>query len=222
MISSNTSITIRPYRPEDREAVRHVCCETGFMGKPIDPVFNDRSAFADFFTRYYTDWEHEHCLVAHVDGKVVGYLTGCIHYRRYQIIQVLLIMLLIPKVLFHLPRYHRQSILFLRWFIFRSFSEKPKSPSRSAHFHINVLPQWRTGVTSRRLIFNFLDYLSNKGVSSVYGQIQTYEDRRPLKIFERYGFSLYDQRQVTKFRNFYSKAVYVSTFCSELALHKRA
>lgn len=51
------SLKVRPYLPSDRQAVRSICCETGFMGNPIDPVFTDRDAFADFFTRYYTDYE---------------------------------------------------------------------------------------------------------------------------------------------------------------------
>ena len=35
-------ISIRKYRASDRPVVRRLCCETGFLGKPIDPVFADR------------------------------------------------------------------------------------------------------------------------------------------------------------------------------------
>ena len=58
------SLKIRPYSPSDRQAVRDICCDTGFMGKPIDPIYIDRDAFADFFTGYYTDLEPENALVA--------------------------------------------------------------------------------------------------------------------------------------------------------------
>ena len=57
------SLKIRPYSPSDRQAIRSICCDTGFMGNPIDPVYIDREAFADFFTRYYTDFEPENALV---------------------------------------------------------------------------------------------------------------------------------------------------------------
>ena len=49
--------TIRNYRPSDRQAVRALCCDTGFLGQPIDPVFGDRDLFADFLTTYYLDAE---------------------------------------------------------------------------------------------------------------------------------------------------------------------
>ena len=44
------AFTIREYRPSDREAVRRLCCDTGFLGEPIDPVYEDRELFADFLT----------------------------------------------------------------------------------------------------------------------------------------------------------------------------
>lgn len=33
---------VRPYWPEDRPVLRRICADTGFLGKPIDPVFEDR------------------------------------------------------------------------------------------------------------------------------------------------------------------------------------
>jgi len=43
---------VRQYRDSDRAAVRALCCDTGFLGAPIDPVFEDRELFADFLTDY--------------------------------------------------------------------------------------------------------------------------------------------------------------------------
>src|SRR2546422_6638559 len=67
---------IRGYRRSDREAVRKLCCETGFLGDPIDPVYEDRELFADFLTTYYTDHEPESCFLLEVDGEIRGYLLG--------------------------------------------------------------------------------------------------------------------------------------------------
>ena len=67
---------IRSYRASDRDAVRHLCCETGFLGEPIDPVYEDRQLFADFLTTYYTDHEPESSFVLEVDGEIRGYLLG--------------------------------------------------------------------------------------------------------------------------------------------------
>src|ERR1041385_5723193 len=67
---------IRGYRSSDREAVRKLCCDTGFLGEPIDPVYQDRELFADFFTTYYTDHAPESCFLLEVDGEISGSLLG--------------------------------------------------------------------------------------------------------------------------------------------------
>src|SRR5947207_12936673 len=68
--------TIRSYRRSDRAAVRKLCCDTGFLGDPIDPVFEDRELFADFLTTYYTDHEPESSFVLEIGGQIRGYLLG--------------------------------------------------------------------------------------------------------------------------------------------------
>src|ERR1700691_1013282 len=67
---------IRPYRPKDRAALRAICADTGFLGQPIDPVFEDRELFADYLTSYYTDAEPESTFVCELHGEVKGYLMG--------------------------------------------------------------------------------------------------------------------------------------------------
>ena len=67
---------IRRYRRSDRDAVRKLCCDTGFLGDPIDPVYEDRELFADFLTTYYTNWEPESSFVIEKDGEIRGYLLG--------------------------------------------------------------------------------------------------------------------------------------------------
>ncbi len=37
--------TLRPFQPADRARVCELCCETGFLGNPIDPIFEDREIF---------------------------------------------------------------------------------------------------------------------------------------------------------------------------------
>ena len=45
-MSDDNAFTIRSYRASDRIAVRQLCCQTGFLGTPIDPVYEDRQLFA--------------------------------------------------------------------------------------------------------------------------------------------------------------------------------
>jgi len=211
------SCTIRPYAPEDRRAVRRVCCETGFMGDPIDPVFSDRDTFADFFTRYYTDFEPQNCMIAEAQEGVVGYLTGCVNYRRYPWAQAWVFARALPRIVARACRgtYRRSDYAFMQWFLTRSVHETPNVPPRAAHFHINLLPDWRASGVARRMIFPFVNSLKRRNVKRVYGQIQTYDDRRSTRLFERYGFKLFDRRRLSRFERFGRDGVYVSTFVRE-------
>ena len=75
-MKSQRAYTIRGYQASDRDAVRRLCCRTGFLGTPVDPVYEDRELFADFLTTYYTDHEPESSFVLEVDGELKGYLLG--------------------------------------------------------------------------------------------------------------------------------------------------
>ena len=220
------SLKVRPYLPSDRQAVRSICCETGFMGNPIDPVFTDRDAFADFFTRYYTDYEPENALVAvsEDDDQAVGYLLGCVNFNSVNRKTAWIILSrTLPKVVGRLItfQYNMASIKFLVWFVFRAARETPKGVPDSAHFHINLLSKYRTGFAGRRLIFPFVNKLAKEGIKGVYGQMQVYEDRRSEKVFERYGFKFIDRKQVTKFKDFHDKPVWVATIYRELKKNKK-
>src|ERR1700760_1107605 len=76
---------VRKYRSSDRQSVRELCCETGFLGNAIDPVFEDRELFADYLTAYYTDWEPESSFVLLLNGRIDGYLLGSRRPLRQQI-----------------------------------------------------------------------------------------------------------------------------------------
>ncbi|MGI6457088.1 MAG: GNAT family acetyltransferase [bacterium] len=210
---------IRQYSPEDREAVRQICCNTGFQGDPVDPLFSDRDVFADFFTRYYTDWEPETALVAEADGKVVGYMIGCSRSTYHWFVEkYILFFIIVPKVIwrFLTGKYSAQDRKFLYWSCWKASGETPRAPGNTPHFHFNILPEYRDRRSTYKLVFTFMDMLARRGHKQVYGQIQTYEDRRPLKTFERYGFYMYDQREVSKFQAFQQRKVYVTTFVKEL------
>ena len=209
---------IRPYLPSDRQAVRKICCDTGFMGKPIDPIFIDRDAFADFFTRYYTDLESDNALVVEDEGRVVGYLLGCLNIKDYNRRQLwLIISRTVPKIMGRMliGKYNWVSIKFLSWFLFKAAGETPKGVPGAAHFHVNMYTEYRTGFAGRRLIFPFVNRVAKLGFKGVYGQMQVYEDRRAEKIFERYGFSFIDRKQITKFKDFHDKPVWVATIYNE-------
>src|ERR1700751_2203503 len=76
---------VRNYRQSDRDSVRTLCGETGFLGNPIDPVFEDRELFADFLTDYYLKHEPDSAFVVTKDNVVKGYLLGSCRPLNHQV-----------------------------------------------------------------------------------------------------------------------------------------
>lgn len=79
--ASLLQVRLRQYQDHDRDEVCRICCETGFLGKPIDGIYRDRELFADLLTNAYLDYEPEWTLVAENKGRIAGYLTGSVDPR---------------------------------------------------------------------------------------------------------------------------------------------
>jgi ribosomal protein S18 acetylase RimI-like enzyme len=207
---------IRAYRPEDRAIVRRLCCETGFLGNPIDPVFEDRELFADFLTGYYTDWEPESAFVLEVSGEVKGYLLGSRMPLRQQVYNIYQNAGLFLRGICKYPRYNAASRRFVHWILYNGWREVPAAPRRAAHFHINLLPEARNVPTKRALMDAYLKYLYQHGEKRVYGQMVTFESRRGAKMFERYGFRVLNKSEISKYKKFHPEPVFLCTVIKNL------
>jgi hypothetical protein len=210
------SFVIRSYRPSDREAVRRLCCQTGFLGEPIDPVYQDRELFADFLTTYYTDHEPESSFVIELEGEICGYLLGSRRPLLNQLYSFQQNLVLGFRALLRYRRYNERSRLFVRWVLSNGWREVPAAPRRTPHFHINLLPEARKMSTTRALFSAYFAYLYRHGERRVYGQIVTFESRRGEKMFERYGFKVLNRARITKYESFHPESVYLSTVIKSL------
>lgn len=202
---------IRPYRASDRDAVRRLCCETGFLGRPIDPVFEDRDLFADFLTRYYLRHEADSAFVIESDGEVKGYLLGCLHPLRNQIYNAWQNLALFAVLAARYPRYSPASRKFIRWIFLNAWREVPAAPKRTPHFHVNLLPEVRGHSIGKALFDAFMTHLTARGVKRVFGQMVSFEGRRGEAMFRRYGFKLLNRSEITKYRDLHPEPVYLST-----------
>lgn len=210
------SFVIRSYRPSDRAAVRRLCCQTGFLGEPIDPVYQDHELFADFLTTYYTDHEPESSFVLELNGELCGYLLGSRRPFLNQLYSFQQNLVLGFRALLRYHRYNEASRRFVRWVLSHGWREVPAAPRRTPHFHINLLPEARKMSTTRSLMSAYLSYLYRCGERHVYGQIVTFSSRRGDKMFERYGFRVMNRAEITKYKAFYPESVYLSTVIKNL------
>jgi len=209
---------IRPYRPGDRDAIRAICADTGFLGQPIDPVFEDRELFADYMTSYYTDAEPEATIVCELDGQVRGYVMGSRFPKRKARYESRLLPRLIARGIwrYFTRPYNAATRRYVRWLLTRARHEVPFTPPDIPHFHFNILPEARTIHTTRAMVDLFLQHLVDHGETQVYAQAVAYETRRGPRMFERYGFRVIDEREVTKYRELDPRRIYLFTILKDL------
>src|SRR5438046_10674940 len=155
-MKSDKSFTIRSYRNSDRDVVRRLCCQTGFLGDPIDPVYEDRELFADFLTTYYTDHEPESCFLLEVGGEIRGYLLGSRKPLRNQLYALYQNVWLFFRALARYFRYNRRSRRFIRWTLVHGWREVPPQPRRAPHIHSTPLPAARKAATTRAPLSTYL------------------------------------------------------------------
>ncbi|HEU6448607.1 MAG TPA: hypothetical protein VFV23_09250 [Verrucomicrobiae bacterium] len=201
--SGDNHLLIRRYRPEDRAAIRRICCDTGFMGNPIEQIFCDREIFADLFTEPYLEYESDYAWVADAGGRVVGYLLGSISPKfdytlLYSGFQATIKMILRAAA----GRYaqHPRTKHFIRWLLTNGYREQPKHPNRAAHLHVDIDRQYRGHGLAYRLWLAYEGQLHAAGVKQCYGAFFSWPKRRPENGYSRFGFSVFDRKPTTMFQ----------------------
>jgi hypothetical protein len=208
---------IRRYESRDREAVRRICCDTGFLGQPVDRIFQDRELFADFLTSYYTDEEPESAVILEVGGEVQGYILGSRFPDKQSSYNIRTGIGRGLKLLWRLAfTYNNDSRRYVWWLLTRGRRETPLTPAGMAHFHINMYPSAKSVSRTRSMLDFFFSGLAASGEKAVYGQMVVFESRRGARMFARYGFELRDDVEVTKYRRYVATPVYLFTVVKDL------
>jgi hypothetical protein len=180
---------IRPYRPSDRDAVRRVFRVTAFRNRGARAIFGNEDVFADYWTRYYTDFESDLTFVAEREGSVVGYLLGCRDARRHaHTMAWRIVPPLIGRIVADLVRgRHRDSAMrrYVRWAVLWSWRETLPVPVANypAHYHINVERRGQDQRLYSRLSLAFHDALVQAGGDTVHGLLTEPQRRGPMDMF---------------------------------------
>ena len=207
-------VYIRHYKREDRSKIREICYGTAFMGESAETFFDDKEILADTVTSYYTDYEPGSIFIAEYQGKVVGYLTGCIDSSRYRRI---LVNKILPKIIirfvFSGKSFRPKIVRFLYHSMMSFFRREFKRPSLKkypAHLHINIAKNYRRMGIGLKLVNSFLSYLKDKKIKGIH--LITISKRARL-FFEKAGFKLFHSRRMKQLYYLLGKdiAVYILT-----------
>jgi ribosomal protein S18 acetylase RimI-like enzyme len=183
---------IRPYEARDRDAVRRICFQTGYMGDPVRWQWADAESFADLFTSWYTDREPESALVVEVDGEVAGYLLGCRDSRRLATPPALLARHVLLRGLLVRPgtaplMWRGAADVGRSLIIGRVAPTVFDDPRWPAHLHIDLLPKARCAGIGRQLVTRWLDTLREEGIVGCH--LETWaENDGAVAFFEAMGF----------------------------------
>lgn len=181
---------VRPYRAGDREPVRRIAFDTGYMGESPAWYWRDAPSFADAWTGYYTDREPESAFVAADGDAVVGYLVGCADTARAPSATTTILRQLVRRQLLVRPGtagFFWRSI----WDTLRDGgvpSAELSDPRWPAHLHINLLPAARGHGAGRGLIDAWLGRLRQLGVPGCHLGTMA-ENTGAIRFFESVGFA---------------------------------
>ena len=213
------NINIRPYNLKDRAALRTLCCDVADRGGPIENFFPDRDFAADLLTGYYTDYEPQSTFVAECDGRLVGYINGCMDNRRYGLVMFWILMPLLLVKGFKRGIFFRREIRpmvigmcknWRRIFVWRrkSFS------SHQGHLHIGIRQDDRRQQTGRKLLETLGDYAARLGVGELEASVHD-ANKVASVFFEAQGFVIRQRNPMIMMREgkeeHYHSLLYVKT-----------
>lgn len=202
---------IRRFRTTDRENVRKLCCDNGYLGSPIDAAFNDRSLFAAIFVDPYLDHYPDWTFVAEHDRAIVGYLTAAIgpkHFSQQAVAGCLAFYRLLSGSFVKNDVEAAKDRSFLSWLLFRSWRERVHRPSILTHMHFCIQPAHRGRFLAQRLWNEFECQLRVHGIQHYYGEVITARPQQVARVYGRYGLTLYDQTPSTMFAHVDSRQVW--------------
>ena len=149
---------VRRYHPGDRPAVEDIACRTGFMGESPEVFWRHRPSFVSTWVAPYLDQQPESTLVATVDGRVIGYLTGCLVTADFEGPDAMLAKAIARHwLLFRngVARFLWRAIadrILDKWRGYPPVSGELHDARWPSHLHINLLPEARGSGLGRALM----------------------------------------------------------------------
>ncbi|MEV1045950.1 GNAT family N-acetyltransferase [Streptomyces sp. NPDC049916] len=161
--------TLRPYRPEDREALFDICVRTGHEGGDARHLYPDHDLLPSIFAAPYAVLEPDLAFVVEDGGRAVGYVLGTADtpsfVARYRAEWL-------PGLADRYPAPVREPATPTEAMTSLMHDPErmllPELAAYPAHLHIDLLPEHQRAGHGRRLITAFLAALHSRGVPAVH------------------------------------------------------
>ncbi|MFH0244639.1 GNAT family N-acetyltransferase [Streptomyces sp. HK10] len=178
---------VRPYRPQDREAVYDVCVRTADAGGDARGIYRNPDLMGDLFAGPYLWLEPRLAFVLDDGGRAAGYAIGTADtaafagaFRREWL----------PRVTGGYPRARRPATPD-EWMTELLYTPErmvlPELAGHPAHLHIDILPEHQRAGHGRALMCTLLDALRREGAGHVHlGMLTVNTGAR--RFYDRLGF----------------------------------
>ena len=191
----NSPLSIRPFHKMDRSAIYDILYQTGYMGEDLTGrgLFDDKELFGDLFCRDYLRYETEGCLVALIDGEIIGYLLGSADTARQErlFMQSGYVRARLRLELSTGRRYPETARTARRMLeTIRNAAREPRTElyrKYPAHLHINVKPGWQRRGAGSRLLATFEEQMRGQEVAGIH--IETSDrNHKAVPFYQRHGY----------------------------------
>ena len=163
---------VRKYNSKDRKAVEHIQFETFFLGKSLKG-YVDNKKYVNEEIKYYLEEEPENCFVAEDNGKVVGYLLGCLnedHNDKKEFMSKFFKIIIRSLWMSTKDRkfwWNWNINPAIRGIFGKSDEIKIEHPKNAASIHINLIPEARGKGIGSKLLKEFFKHAKKKGCKMI-------------------------------------------------------
>ena len=192
-------IEVRRYDASDRDGLVHLFDGAG-EGAPGSEVWGHEESLAEVYLTPYLDLEPESAFVALVDGKLAGYLVGCVDETDFPSEEERLQTVIRKYRLFRLRESRRFFLRAMFDTVLLKLRRQPTAgeltdPRWPSHLHIDLLPIGRGNGAADALMNAWFDRLREVGSPGCYLQTSL-ENTRAVRFFERMGFEKHGDNPV--------------------------
>lgn len=194
--SSDVSTTIRLYRATDRAALLRTAIVAG-DDSPTGTLWGHAASELDVYLTAYIDHDPSSLLVAELDGRIIGYLTGCLNTADFPSESERIDAALRAHRLYLEP----QAVRFFALAAWDSIVARTRRPATAtgfddsqwpSHLHINVVRDARNRGVGELLMREWFTIM-NRANSPGCHLNTLVENTDAIRFFSRHGFSPHGQ-----------------------------